>query len=79
MRGKPSARGKPPALREQVLALCEERRYEGFGPTLMAEQLLKAKLVVDHETLRRWRIVKGKHTVRRHKQKHRDWRERKPT
>ena len=79
LRGMPSARGKPPALREQVLALCEERRYEGFGPTLMAEQLLKAKLVVDHETLRRWRIVKGKHTVRRHKQKHRDWRERKPS
>jgi hypothetical protein len=77
LRGKPSARRKPPALREQVLAMCEEQRYEGFGPTLMAEQLLKAKLVVDHETLRRWRIVKGKHTVRRRKQKHRDWRERK--
>ncbi len=44
----------------------------------MAEQLLKAKQVVDHETLRRWRNVKGKHTVRRRKQKHRDWRERKP-
>ena len=77
LRGKPSARRKPPALREQVIGLCEERRYEGFGPTLMAEQLLKAKLVVDHETLRRWRIANGQHTVRRRKQKHRDWRERK--
>src|SRR6187431_1585953 len=39
LRGKPSARRKPSHLREQVLALCAEERYEGFGPTLMAEQL----------------------------------------
>ena len=26
------ARGKPPELLDQVLALCEENRYEGFGP-----------------------------------------------
>jgi len=78
LRGKPSARRKPQALRTQVLALCAEERYAGFGPTLMAEHLLQAKLVVDHETLRRWRIATGKHTVRRRKQKHRHWRERKP-
>ena len=77
LRGKPSARRKPSALRKQVLALCAEERYEGFGPTLMAEQLLKAKLVVDHETLRRWRMAKGQHTVRQRKAKHRQWRERK--
>ena len=77
LRGKPSARRKPPALREQVLARCAEERYEGFGPTRLAEQLLKAKLVVDHETLRRWRIATGKHTVRQRKAKHRQWRERK--
>jgi hypothetical protein len=77
LRGKASARRKPSELREQVLTLCDEPRYEGFGPTLMAEQLLKAKLVVDHETLRRWRMAKGKHTVRQRKAKHRQWRERK--
>ena len=77
LRGKASARRKPPALREQVLALCEAERYEGFGPTLMAEHRLKAKLVVDHEPLRRWRIAKGKHPVRQRKAKHRQWRERK--
>ena len=77
LRGQPSARRKPSELREQVLALCAEERYEGFGPTLMAEHLLKAGLEVDHETLRRWRIATGKHTVRRRKQKHRQWRERK--
>ena len=78
LRGQPSARRKPQALRTRVLALCDEERYEGFGPTLMAEQLLKARLVVDHETLRRWRIATGKHTVRGRKLKHRQWRERKP-
>jgi hypothetical protein len=45
----------------------------------MAEQLAKAGLVVDHETLRRWRLTEGKHTVRRRKQQHRQWRERKPS
>jgi len=78
LRGRPSARRKPPELRAQVLALCAEERYLDFGPTLMAEQLLKQKLVVDHETLRRWLLVEGKRTVRRRKQVHRQWRERKP-
>lgn len=77
LRGQPSARRKPSDLREQVLGLCGEPRYEGFGPTLMAEHLLKAELEVDHETLRRWRIATGNHTVRRRKQKHRQWRDRK--
>jgi hypothetical protein len=78
LRGKPSARRKPPALRAQALARYAEERYADFGPTLMAEQLAKEKLVVDHETLRRWRLAAGQHTVRRRKQKHRQWRERKP-
>jgi hypothetical protein len=79
LRGKPSARRKPPELRAQALALYAEERYADFGPTLMAEQLLKQKLVVDHETLRRWRLAEGTHTVRRRKQRHRQWRERKPS
>src|SRR6185436_17974254 len=44
LRGKPSVRRKPAALRAQVLARCAEERYADFGPTLMAEQLLKEKL-----------------------------------
>jgi len=78
LRGKPSAQRKPPALRAQALARYAEERYADFGPTLMAEQLAKEKLVVDHETLRRWRLAAGQHTVRRRKQTHRQWRERKP-
>ena len=34
-----------------------------FGPTLMAEHLAKEKLVVDHETVRRWRLAEGEHNV----------------
>ena len=79
LRGKPSARRKPPELRVQALARYAEERYADFGPTLMAEALLKEKLVVDHETLRRWRMAAGQHTVRRRKQQHRPWRERKPS
>jgi len=78
LRGRPSARRKPPELRALALARYAEERYADFGPTLMAEHLLKEKLVVDHETLRRWRLAAGQHTVRRRKQKHRQWRERKP-
>ena len=79
LRGQPSLRRKPPALRALALARYAEERYADFGPTLMAEQLAKEKLVVDHETLRRWRLAEGRHTVRRRKQQHRQWRERKPS
>ena len=78
LRGKPSGRRKPPALRAQALVRYAEERYADFGPTLMAEQLAKEGLVVDHETLRRWRLAEGQWTVRRRRQKHRQWRERKP-
>jgi len=79
LRGQPSLRRKPPALRAQVLARYEEERYADFGPTLMAEHLAQEGLVVDHETLRRWLLAAGKRTVRRRRQKHRQWRERKPS
>jgi transposase-like protein len=65
-------------LRAQALARYAEERYADFGPTLMAEQLAQEGLVVDHETLRRWRLAQGQWTVRRRRQKHRQWRERKP-
>src|SRR5258707_15289769 len=51
LRGQPSARRKPPELRARALARYAEERYADFGPTLMAEELWKEKLVVDHETL----------------------------
>ena len=71
LRGKPGLRCKPPALRTEVLKLCAEERYEDFGPTLMAEELEKQGIVVDHDTVRRWLLGAGKRTVRRRRQQHR--------
>lgn len=78
LRGRPSPRRKPAALRAQVLARYAQARYADFGPTLLAEHLAQEGLVVDHETLRRWALTSGQWTVRRRRQTHRPWRERQP-
>jgi transposase len=78
LRGKPGLRCKAPALRAQVMARWAEERYADFGPTLLAEELAKEGVVVDHDTVRRWMLAAGKGTVRRRRQQHRQWRERKP-
>ena len=78
LRGQPGGRRKPATLRAQVLARCGEERYADFGPPLLAEELEKEGLVVDHDTVRRWLLAEGKRTVRRRRQAHRQWRERKP-
>ena len=54
LRGKRGLRCKPAALHREVLKLCTEDRYEDFGPTLMAEELQKEGILVDHDTVRRW-------------------------
>jgi hypothetical protein len=77
LRGQPSARRKPGKIRAQVLALYGEERYADFGPTLLAEHLERRGIEVDHETIRRWLLAEGKWTLRRRRQKHRQWRERK--
>jgi len=76
-RGKPGQRAKPSEVKARILARYEER-YPDFGPTLAAEYLATEGLVVDHETLRRWRLAQGKPRLRRRRQRHRQWRERKP-
>jgi len=78
LRGRPGARRKPPALRAQVLARHAQECYADFGPTLMAEHLALEGLGVDHETVRRWLLAAGQWTVRRRRQTHRQWRQRKP-
>lgn len=77
LRGQPGQRRNPPELRAKILARYAER-YGDFGPTLAAEYLAKEQLVVDHETLRRWLLAENKRTVRRRRQRFRQWRERKP-
>ena len=78
LRGKPGLRRKAPAVRTQVLARSAEARYADFGPTLLAEELAKEGIQVDHDTVRRWLLAAGQRTVRRRRQQHRAWRERKP-
>ena len=75
-RGRLSNRAKPDEFRQKVLARYQ-KRYPDFGPTLAAEHLSQEGLEVDHETLRRWLLVKGSWTLKRRRQKHRQWRERK--
>jgi len=76
-RGQVSPRRMAPKRRAKILARVEAR-YPDFGPTLAAEYLSADGLQVDHETLRRWLLAEGKWTVRRRRQQHRQWRERKP-
>ena len=75
-RGRPGRRRKAVSEREKILRRYQER-YPDFGPTLAAEHLSKEGLDVDHETLRRWLLAKGLWSVKRARQKHRQWRERK--
>ena len=77
LRGQPGKRRKAPEVRAKILARFAER-YPDFGPTLAAEYLAKEDLKVEHETLRRWLLAEGRRTVRRKRQRHRQWRERKP-
>ena len=74
-RGRPSGRRTPAKVRRKVLARYAQR-YPDFGPTLAAEKLSAEGLKVDHETLRRWLLEEGQWTVRRRRQQHRQWRER---
>jgi len=77
LRGKPGKRAIASGLKQRILARYEER-YDDFGPTLAAEYLAAEGMKVDHETLRRWRLATGKPRLRRRRQRHRQWRERKP-
>jgi hypothetical protein len=76
-RGRPSNRAKAPSFKRRVLARYRER-YPDFGPTLACEHLAQEGLRVDHESLRRWLLAAGSWSIGRRRQKHRQWRERKP-
>jgi hypothetical protein len=76
-RGRRGNRAKSGRFKERVLARYK-KRYEGFGPTLACEHLVRDGLKVDHETLRRWLLESGQWTLQGRRQKHRQWRERKP-
>jgi len=75
-RGRVGNRRKEAKLRKRILARYRAR-YPDFGPTLAAEHLRQEGLEIDHETLRQWLLAKGWWTLKRRRQKHRQWRERK--
>src|ERR1700690_216743 len=78
LRGRGSSRGIAPNKRRAILKLYQHW-YADFGPTLAAEHLAKRDgHHLDHETLRRWLIHEGLWQRRRKRQRHRQWRERKP-
>ncbi len=74
--GKPSGRAYEERIRNQVVALYQER-YWGFGPTFAAEKLRALHgIAIDHETLRRWLRAKGVWVTQRRRATYRSRRER---
>jgi hypothetical protein len=76
-RGRAGTRAVASPVRGKILGRYRQR-YADFGPTLATEYLRQEGLAVDHETLRRWLLEEGLWHVGRGRQKHRQWRERKP-
>jgi biotin operon repressor len=55
LRGRPSRRKLPEAMKQEAIQILSEPVYAGFGPTLAAEYLSnKHGLSVSKETLRHW-------------------------
>lgn len=76
-RGRPSHNAWDKAERDKIKGLYE-KRYEGFGPTLLSEKLFEnEKIRISDETLRNWLIAWGLWRPRNKKTWHRHWRERK--
>jgi transposase len=75
-RGKPSHRKILNEIKEEIISIYRNK-YNGFGPTLAAEKLIKEGFKIDHETLRNWLIEKEVWKKKRNRACHRQRRERK--
>ena len=76
LRGRPSNRRLPEAIREKVLSLYQEQ-YPDFGPTLAMEKLLECDgITISDETLRMWLMEAGIWKKRRKRSPFRRWRPR---
>ncbi len=76
LRGRPSNRRFPEAMRERVLSLYQER-YPDFGPTLAMEKLFECDGIrISDETLRMWLLEAGIWKKRRKRSVFRQWRQR---
>lgn len=77
LRGRVSNRRHEAALKDRVMELSRNR-YEGFGPSLLAEKLReKEKIEVNRETLRQWMMSEGQWQRQRKSKSAYQWRERK--
>ena len=79
LRSKPSAKAISPDRKSRILRLWKTK-YQGFGPTLLAEKLLENEsILISDETLRGWypKDLPRPSWQRRHRP-HRKARERKP-
>jgi hypothetical protein len=65
LRGRPSNRKIPVAVTQRALRWLGRPCYAGFGPTLAAEHLVRAGIVVSRETLRGWMTGAGRWHPRR--------------
>jgi len=76
LRGRPSNNRFDVSKRDRALALCRTK-YAGFGPTLAAEKLREDDgIEVSVETLRGWMLCAGLWQRKRHRDRHRQRRER---
>jgi len=77
-RGQRSNRRRPDAEQKRAVALYNAK-YPDFGPLLASEHLATDhRLVVDHETLRRWLVSAGSWKPQHKREAHRAARERRP-
>jgi len=77
LKGKPSNRSRPQALKEKVLSLYRSK-YHDFGPTLAREKLFQIDGIrIGRETLRNWLTSSGLARKKRKPRPHRMYRERK--
>jgi CheY-like chemotaxis protein len=54
LRGQPSNRKADAELQRKAVALLSQEVYQGFGPTLAAEHLVREGIQVSRETARQW-------------------------
>ena len=79
LRGGPSNRKIPDALKQRALRELRQARYAGFGPTLASEHLRQQGSELSRETLRKWMSEAGLWRPRRRRVKAvHVWRARRP-
>lgn len=78
LKGRPSNHQLPQWYKDEALELVK-LHYSDFGPTFAAEKLFENhSYLLSVNTLRKAMLGEGLYAAKRHKPKHRKWRERRP-